>query len=164
MRSVICMLVGVVVLIIGTVAIISEGNAVELTIKAGTPVPVRIDESVSSETATAGQTVRCFVTRDVVVDDFIVIKAGTEVVAEVTYSQKTGTLGKEGKVFLVVRNTVAVDNTIVPLRANLSQTGDEKVALSWMVCPFIKGTQSMIPSGTETKAYVDYDTILKVKE
>ena len=68
---------------------------------------------------------------------------------DVTYSQKTGSLGKEGKVFLVVRYATAVDNTRVPLRANLSQTGDEKVALSWMVCPFIKGTSSIIPGGTD---------------
>ncbi len=50
------------------------------------------------------------------------------------------------------RNTFAVDNTIVPLRATLSQTGYENAALSLLVCTFIKGTSSMIPSGTETKA------------
>lgn len=163
MRSVSSIIIGAMVLSIDVFVMVSTGNATEVTIKAGTPVPVRIDETVSSETATAGQTVRCFVTRDVFVDDFIVIKAGTEVVAEVTYSQKTGSLGKEGKVFLVVRDTVAVDNTKVPLRSSLSQTGDERVALSWLVCPFIKGTQSMIPSGTETKAYVDYDTKVESK-
>jgi len=137
--------------------------ASEVTIKAGTPIPVRLQEAVSSETATAGQTVRFVVTRDVSVDDIVVIKAGSEVVGDVTYSQKTGSLGKEGKVFLVVRYATAVDNTRVPLRANLSQAGDEKVALSWMVCPFIKGTSSMIPAGTETKAYVDYDTKTKIE-
>ena len=163
MRGISSLVAWAMVLSIGILSIVSTANATEITIKAGTPVPVRIDETVSSESATAGQTIRCFVTRDVFVDDFIVIKAGTEVVAEVTYSQKTGSLGKEGKVFLVVRNTIATDKTIVPLRANLSQTGDEKVALSWMICPFIKGTQSMIPSGTETKAYVDYDTKVENK-
>lgn len=137
--------------------------AFEITIKAGTPIPVRLQEAVSSETATAGQTVRFLVTRDVAVDDMVVIKAGSEVIGEVTYSQKTGSLGKEGKVFLVVRYATAIDNTRVPLRANLSQTGDEKVALSWMVCPFIKGTSSMIHAGTETKAYVDYDTRIKIE-
>lgn len=137
--------------------------ASEVTIKAGTPIPVRLQEAVSSETATAGQTVRFLVTRDVSVDDIVVIKAGSEVVGDVTYSQKTGSLGKEGKVFLVVRYATAVDDTRVPLRANLSQTGDEKVALSWMVCPFITGTSSMIPAGTETKAYVDYDTKIKIE-
>jgi len=137
--------------------------ASEVTIKAGTPIPVRLQEAVSSETTTAGQTVRFLVTRDVSVDDIVVIKAGSEVVGDVTYSQKTGSLGKEGKVFLVIRYATAVDNTKVPLRANLSQTGDEKVALSWIVCPFIKGTSSTIPVGTETKAYVDYDTKIKIE-
>lgn len=137
--------------------------ASELTIKAGTPIPVRLQEAVDSETCTAGQTVRFLVTRDVSVNDIVVIKAGSEVIGDVTYSQKTGSLGKEGKVFLVVRYATAVDGTRVPLRANMSQSGDEKVALSWMVCPFIKGTSSMIPAGTETKAYVDYDTKLKIE-
>lgn len=136
--------------------------ASELTIKAGTPVPVRLQEAVDSETSTAGQTIRFLVTRDITVDDIVVIKAGSEVVGDVTYSQKTGSLGKEGKVFIVVRYATAVDGTRVPLRANLSQTGDEKVALSWMVCPFIKGTSSLIPAGTETKAYVDYDTKITI--
>ena len=59
---------------------------------------------------------------------------------------------------------MAVDDTRVPLRAQLSQTGDEKVALSWMVCPFIKGTSSRIPAATETKAYVDYKTVIKIND
>ena len=149
-------------LTVGILMMAFSSYASEVTIKAGTPIPVRLQEAVSSETATAGQTVRFSVTRDVSVNDIVIIKAGSEVVGEVTYSQKTGSLGKEGKLFLVVRYATAVDDTRVPLRANLSQTGDEKVALSWMVCPFIKGTSSMIPAGTETKAYVDYDTKIKI--
>lgn len=137
--------------------------AAEVTIRAGTPIPVRIDEAISSETATAGQAVRFIVTRDVIVDEKVVVKAGSEVIGEVTFSQKTGSLGKEGKVFLVIRYATAIDNTRIPLRANLSQEGDERVALSWMVCPFIKGTSSMIPAGTETKAYVDYDTKINIR-
>lgn len=41
--------------------------ASEVTIKAGTPIPVRLQDAVSSETATAGQTVRFMVTKDVFV-------------------------------------------------------------------------------------------------
>lgn len=138
-------------------------NAAEITIKAGTPIPVRVEEAISSETTTAGQTVRFVVTRDVLVDEKVVIKAGSEVIGEVTFSQKSGSFGKEGKLFLVVRHATAIDNTKVPLRANLSQEGDERLALSWMFCPFIKGTSSMIPAGTETKAYVDYDTKINIR-
>ncbi len=135
--------------------------ASQLTLKAGTPIPVRLLESVDSETATAGQTVRFLVTRDVPVNGIVVIKAGSEASGEVTYSQKTGSLGKEGKVFVVIRYATAVNGTKVPLRANLSRTGNEQVAMSFMICPFIKGTSSVIPADTETKAYVDYDTIIK---
>lgn len=141
---------------------LSSLQAKGITIKAGTPVPVRLQEAVSSETATAGQIVRFTVTRDVKVDDVIVIKAGSEVTGEVTYSQKTGSLGKEGKLFLVIKYATAVDETRVPLRANLSQTGEENVAVSIIVCPFIKGTASMMNAGTEAKAYVDYNTKVNV--
>ena len=134
----------------------------EITIKAGTPVPIRLEETITSETATAGQSVRFSVTRNVEVDGVVVIEAGSRVDGEVTFSQHTGTLGKEGKIFVVVRYATSVIGTRIPLRASLSQTGDEKVALSWMVCPFIKGGSSELKANTETKAYVDYDTKLNI--
>jgi len=136
--------------------------AAEITIKAGTPVPVKLEQELSSETATAGQIVKFSVTRDVTVNDFVVIKAGTEVVGEIAHAQKTGTFGKEGRLSLVVRHATAVDNTMVPLRATLSQEGEEKLAVSFLFCPFIKGTSSIIPVGTEAKAFVDYDTKIQV--
>lgn len=141
----------------------SLGFAQEITIKAGTPIPVRLLDDLDSDTATAGQLVRFEATRNVKVEDRVVIIAGSEVIGEVTHSQKKGSLGKEGNLFLVVRHAVAVDGTRIPLRANLSKTGEEKVALSWMVCPFIKGTGARIPAMTETKAYVDYDTVINLE-
>lgn len=150
------------ILLIGVLSLGSLAYAAEVTIKAGTPIPVRLLDDLSSETATAGQLIRFETTKNIIVDGNIVIKAGSEVIGEVTYAQKTGSLGKEGKLNLVVRYAMAVDNTRVPLRAQLSQIGDEKVALSWLVCPFIKGTSSRIPAATETKAYVDYDTVVTI--
>ncbi len=157
MKRLIVTVIGVVTFISVLSALPALGVAVEVTIKEGTPVPVRVDQTVSSESAMLGQSVKCFVTRDVVVGKFTVIKAGSEVFTEVTHSQRTASLGKEGEVCIVVRNTFAVDDTIVPLRATLAQAGNENVALSLMVCPLIRGTSSMIPSGTETKGYVKSD-------
>lgn len=162
MKSLCCKINLSLLLTIIIFSLASLAFAGEITIKAGTPIPVKLLDDLSSETATAGQSVRFEVTRNIAVDDKVVIKAGSEVVGEVTYAQKTGSLGKEGNLYLVVRYATAVDGTRVPLRANLSATGDEKVALSWMVCPFIKGTGSRIPAATETKAYVDYDTVVKI--
>ena len=157
-----CKVVSFILLLVLCFLSASLSIAAEITIKAGTAVPVRLEEAVSSETVTAGQTITFTVTRDVTVDDVVVIKAGSEVLGEIAHSQKTGTFGKEGEVSLVVRHTTAVDNTMVPLRATLSQHGEEKMAVSFLFCPFIKGTSSMIPVGTETKAYVDYDTKIQV--
>lgn len=157
---------GVIMLVVvGTVLLVTTMSSYsqEIVIKSGTPVPLRLDQTVTSEEATAGQTVKFVVTRDVEVNDVVVIKAGSVVEGEITHAEKTGSLGKEGKVSLVVRYATAIDNTRVPLRAQLSQTGEERVALSWLVCPFIKGTPTQLPAGTETKAYVDYDTKIDIK-
>ena len=124
---------------------------------------VRLEQSVSSQTATSGQSLNFTVIRDVEVDNIVVIKAGSKVVGEVTFAQKTGSLGKEGKLYVVVRHARAVDGTKIPLRANLSKEGDERVALSWMVCPFIKGTESRMDQGMEAKAYVDFDTRITIE-
>ena len=137
--------------------------AKEILIKSGTPVQVRLEQSVSSQTATSGQSLNFTVIRDVEVDNIVVIKAGSKVVGEVTFAQKTGSLGKEGKLYVVVRHARAVDGTKIPLRANLSKEGDERVALSWMVCPFIKGTESRMDQGMEAKAYVDFDTRITIE-
>ena len=138
-------------------------DAKEYVLKAGTPIPVRLEEEADSETATAGETLRFRVIRNVRVEDVVVIEAGAEAVSEVTFAQKKGSLGKEGKVYLMMRYATAVDGTRVPLASKLSDTGDEKVARSWMICPFIKGTSARVPAGTETKAYVDYDTAIEIE-
>lgn len=130
----------------------------EFTIKAGTPVPLRLEETLSSESSTVGQIVRLTVTRNVVINDIVVIEAGSLVEGEIVHAEETGSLGKEGEISMVVRYATAIDGTRIPLRAQLSEHGEERVALSWMVCPFIKGTKSQINAGTETKAFVDYDT------
>jgi hypothetical protein len=134
----------------------------EITIKAGTPIPVRLEETLSSESSTVGQTVKLTVTRNVVIDDVVVIKVGSLVEGEIVHAEETGSLGKKGEISMVVRYATAIDGTRIPLRAQLSQHGDEKVALSWLVCPFIKGTKGQINAGTETKAYVDYDTKINI--
>jgi hypothetical protein len=134
----------------------------EIILKAGTPVPIRLEETVTSESCTVGQTVRFTVTRHVSVRDIIAIKAGSPVEGEIVHAEETGSLGKEGEISMAVRYATAVDGTRIPLRSQLSAHGDERVALSWMVCPFIKGTKCQINAGTETKAYVDFDTKINV--
>ena len=41
----------------------------EITIKAGTPIPVKLEEAISSESAATGQSVRFTVTKDIKVND-----------------------------------------------------------------------------------------------
>jgi hypothetical protein len=117
------------VLAVGGMQVESFCYATEVTLRSGTPVPVKLDEVVSSESATGGQIARLTVTRSVSADGKVVIKAGSKLAGEV-----------EGGVILIIRQATAVDGTRIPLR----------------------GGSTMIPVGTETKAYVDYDTTVNV--
>lgn len=71
----------------------------KIIIKAGTPIPVKLLDDLSSEATTAGQIVRFEVTRNILVDDRVVIKAGSEVIGEVTYVQKKGLTWQGGESF-----------------------------------------------------------------
>ena len=147
----------------------AEVNDPTVTLKAGTVVPLRLTETVSTETHNVGDRVTFEVTRDVKVNGYTVIAAGTIAIGEVVVSEPPGMFGREGKIGLTIHRTEAVDGTSVPLRVTLTRKGAGKQLLSvgggLVLCPLlflVKGEKGTIPAGSETKAYVDYDTEITV--
>jgi hypothetical protein len=70
------------------------------TIPAGTHVTVRINHSLSSATANAGQTWNGTLTHDIVAEGKTVAKAGDSVAGKVTYVNRSGRLHKPGALSL----------------------------------------------------------------
>lgn len=134
----------------------------KVTIPEGTRLAVKIQETVSSESAKQGQLVRFEVVRDVEVKGKVVIKAGAPAVGEVTRVASKKMIGREGELQVTIRYATAVDGSQVPLRASLEQKGEGKlettVVLGVVLCPLflmMKGEDAVIPAGTEYNVFVD---------
>jgi hypothetical protein len=78
----------------------------EMTVPAGTPLPIILDTSVSSNTSRVEQPVRAHVSRDVRLDNEIVIPAGSEVYGNVTAVRRAGKV--KGRSYIALRLTTLV--------------------------------------------------------
>lgn len=138
-------------------------------LKAGVPVALRLIEEVKPATKNVGDIVHFEVVGDVKVGRDVVIKAGAPAEGEVTICEKAEMLGRPEKIAFIARSAQAVDGSRVALRATLTREGVSKetkaLGLGMFVCPlfvFEKGGRAEFPTGTEIKAYVDYDTEIKI--
>lgn len=145
--------------------------AANLTLKEGTPVILSLEKTINSNYARVGDPVDLVVTRDVRVNDKVVIEVGTHARGEVSAIERKGAIGKPGKVSIVVRSVKAVDDTDVPIRATLTREGKGKETTALLVgillCIIglflIKGEHGVIQAGSEIKAYVDYTVEINVQ-
>jgi len=145
--------------------------ATTLTLKAGTPVLLRVEKSMTSTTAHVGDSVNLVVIRDVKIDDKIVISAGTLARGEISSVDREGAVGKPGKISIAVKSVTAVDGQDVLIRASLTQKGKSKQTTALLVglilcligLLLIKGEGGTIRAGSEIKAYVDFDVEIDVK-
>ena len=140
-----------------------------VTLKDGTPVMLRLTEEVSTKTKNVNDAIHFEVSRDVIVDGKIVIRAGASAEGTVTSCIKPDIIGQEGTICFMANSTKSVDGQYVSLRANLSRTGKSNMLLSagaaWACCPIfalIQGGGASFPVGTECKAYTENDVKIKV--
>lgn len=133
----------------------------KVTLRGGTPVILRLEETIDSSVVNVGDPIDFTVARDVTVDGIIVIERNTRVEGRVASLERKGALGKGAKMRVEVRSTYAVDGQTVFLRGSVSDQGQNLVALSiilGLLCIFgffVTGGPVQFPSGTEVKAYVD---------
>ncbi|MBU1319435.1 MAG: hypothetical protein KKH67_09610 [candidate division Zixibacteria bacterium] len=128
----------------------------EVTVPAGTVVSFTTSEVISPKVLHVGDRVNLRVTYDVIVDDIVVIKAGTKAVAEVTESTTSGAVGKPAKIGISIKRVEAVDGSTVPLYGTRLAEGESKVGTAVIVtilcCVLgllIKGGTAELPAGTE---------------
>ena len=147
------------------------------TVKAGTVVPVKFTETMSSKNAFEGQTVLFTVTQDIKDPKThnIVIKAGTSALGQVSKIEKTGVFGKKGELGINIQQTTAVDGSPISLQATAGKDGQAKrgTAIGWgivggfLFLPFAlfmlkKGKNAEIPAGSQINAYVVSDVEVAV--
>lgn len=144
-------------------------QATEVTIPDGTEIEVVTAEEISSKTAAENDPLEFKVSEDVMVNNHVVIAKGTLVKGTVAASEKSGRMGKSGKLNIRVESTTTVDNQKIKLRASKSGTGGDKtgtvIALTLLVSPLFllkKGKDAKVKAGTKIKVFTDEAKQVKV--
>ena len=137
----------------------------------GTEFAVVTAEEISSKTAAEGDPLTFKVADNVTVDGRVVIAEGAIVKGVVSEAQKSGMMGRGGKLNIRIESVAAVDGQKIKLRAAKAKTGDDKtgttVALAVVFGPLgllKKGKNAKIPANTKITVYTDEEKKVQVKE
>jgi hypothetical protein len=132
-------------------------------LESGTSVRLRFTEAISSKTAQRDQPVFFQVAEDVFVNGKLVIAEGAKAKGYVREVQKSGMMGKKGKLDIALRQVELVSGEKVKLRASRSEGGELSggvIAVAAIINPLlllIKGKNIAYEEGIEFDAYVSED-------
>jgi len=146
------------------------------TLLDGTPVKLRISQTISSADAKVGQEVPFEVVEDVMVDNVVVIPKGATAIGTVTEAEPRRRMGRGGKLNINISYVRLADQEKAQLRAVKDTNGGGHVgamtgaivATSIVFFPaaplflFMKGKDITIPQGTEITAFVEGDMHLNM--
>ncbi len=141
------------------------------TLLDGTPVKLRLSQTISSSDTKVGQEVPFEVVDDVSVDQVVVLPKGATAIATVTATEHKKSMGRAGKLDIAISYARLKDQEKVALRATKETKGGghvgamtgAMVATSIVFFPaaplflFIHGKDITIPQGTEITAFVEGD-------
>jgi PEGA domain len=141
------------------------------TLMDGTPVKLRLSETISSSNARVGQEIPFEVVEDVKVDDVAVLPKGATAIGTVTDCNAKKSMGRAGKLNISISYARLTDQEKVALRAMQDNKGGghvgamtgAMVATSIVFFPaaplflFIHGKDITLPQGTEITAFVEGD-------
>jgi len=106
-----------------TFALPEADDKLEATIPDGTELTVVTTDEISSKTATEGDPLTFKVEEDVKVNGIVVIAKDTIVKGVVSNAEKSGRMGRSGKLGIRVESTTAIDGQKIRLRASKGQKG-----------------------------------------
>ncbi len=143
----------------------SDASA-KVVLKDGTPVSLKLAQTISSKTAVVGDTVELVLDEDLMVGQTVAVKKGAKAVGTISNAKKAGMAGRGGELSLHVEY-LKVGDTRVKLRGAQGKEGDNKtgatvgLVLAFGVLGFMKhGKQAEVKEGTPVKAYLDQDVDL----
>ena len=142
----------------------------EVTVKAGTIVPLQIVNPVKAADVSVGQKVAFRVSRDINVDGVTAIPFGTLVNGNVYEAKKSSWWGTKGRLGIKINELIAPNGEIIPLtNGDIYVTGKNRTTLSvllfcFVTIPacFICGSKAEIPYGYELQANIAANTLVKV--
>ena len=140
----------------------------EVTVKAGTIVPLQVVNPTKAADVEEGQKVLFRVSRDIMVNGKTAIPYGTTVQGTVYESKKSAWFGTKGRLGIKINEIVCNDGVVVPItNGDVYVTRKNRTAVSILVfaftfLPIPCGTKAQLPSGYEIQANVAANTIVKV--
>lgn len=175
MKKLISLLMLLVIFVVAPYAFSEEGspaqrrNKIRVKIPERTVVPITLIQNLRGGDVMVGSSVDFKVTRNIIIDDYIVIKSGAPAYGSVTSAEEAGYVSAGGTIGLSTDYCKAIDGTKVYLKSILQHKGKSSmganIAASIIVCPLIllvKGDEAEIPLGTEFKSYTETDVDVKV--
>jgi len=149
----------------------SSGPVQPHTLLDGTPVKLRLSQTISSADAKVNQEIPFEVVDDIKVDDVVVLPKGATAIGTVTEADHKKSMGRGGKLNLSISYARLADNEKAALRATKDSKGGGHVgamtgaivATAIVFFPaaplflFIHGKDITIPQGTEVTAFVEGD-------
>lgn len=129
----------------------------QLTLEAGTAVPLTTTADLSSNTVVKGSVIQFRVAADVVVDGTVVIAKDTDAVGQVIDARDRGMAGMSGKLsirplYLRVRGAVVRLTGAIDRNMGMSAGGAASIVLNPF---FFTGHTARIPAGTAVPAQVE---------
>ena len=148
-------------------------RAASIAVPAETRILLATEDYISGKKkdTAAGQTIRCRVWRDVVVDGHLVVRAGETVAATVEQFKKARVFGRKGSIQLGVQDVPAYDGAALAVNGGLGKEGKGRIAMSatltalvaWPLL-FIKGAKPEIPAGTVFDVFTENRVTVEVDE
>lgn len=146
------------------------------TLLDGTPVKLRLSQTISSADAKVGQEIPFEVVEEIKVDDVVVLPKGATAIGTVTECNAKKSMGRAGKLNMNISYARLADQEKAALRATQDNKGGghvgamtgAMVATAIVFFPaaplflFIKGKDITIPQGTEITAFVEGDMHLNM--
>lgn len=141
-----------------------------MAVPKNTPVPLSVNNEVSTKTIKEGDTFTLSVAQDVVVNDYIVIPKGTKAVAEITWRTGKGAFGKSAKMEFELRH-LELGGRRIPIEGKHRQEGAGNTGATigtavavGVFSAFVTGKSAVIQKGREFTAHTVDDFFVATPE
>jgi hypothetical protein len=142
-------------------------RAEPIKLPAGMSVELELQHHVNSAYTPTGAPIYFRVLKDVVVDDHVLIRAGTLAAGRMEQASKRGMVGRSGFMLASIRTVPAVDGTAVAVDCDVAKQGRSRAGatvawtLFWGVPGLItKGVNPYLERGEHFRAAVVADTLI----
>jgi len=124
-------------------------------IESKTPVRLIIENTISSKTAKAGETLNLVVAEDLVIDGHVVIAKGAFATGRITIAESMSFASRDGKIEVIIDSVRAIDGSNIALDGRISEGGRDVGFLQM-------GEDSEIKKGRVINTVIATETVVKL--